>query len=359
MVAIMPSSLITARVIAGLASGGCFVVVPVYVKEISQDTLRGALGSLNMTVCKLGVIFVYAVGMAVSYKINQIVYLSVSGVHVLMFCFMPESPNYLLKIGQEKKAAKTLSWLRCLSRNHKIVLEELQKLKVEQRKYEETPRVTVASVVRDRATFSALRMTLVLMGMQTLSGCFALMNYAADVFQRAGTQWSPNKLTLFVGSLQLVGSFFTTISIEKFGRKIPLACSSLVVSLCMTTLATCFLLDNGSASWLPVAAVCICILAYGAGLAPVPMVIMAEVFTFQVRARMAGVSMAFSFFCSSMTVLFYTPIANQFGAFVVFYIFAAVTFLGVIYTIRWVPETKGKSLEEIQMYWKKSDPVFV
>ena len=50
----MPSTLIAARVIAGLAAGGCFVVVPVYVKEISEDTLRGALGSLNMTVCKLG-----------------------------------------------------------------------------------------------------------------------------------------------------------------------------------------------------------------------------------------------------------------------------------------------------------------
>lgn len=60
------------------------------------------------------------------------------------------------------------------------------------------------------------------MGMQTLSGCFALMNYAADVFTRAGTTWSPNTLALFVGSLQLAGSFFTTVFIEKFGRKVSL-----------------------------------------------------------------------------------------------------------------------------------------
>ncbi|XP_075985592.1 facilitated trehalose transporter Tret1-like [Anticarsia gemmatalis] len=359
LAAIMPSTLIIARVIAGLAAGGCFVVVPVYVKEISEDTLRGALGSLNMTVCKLGVIFVYAVGMLVSYKVNQGVYLAVSGVHVLLFCFMPESPNYLLKIGQEKKAAKTISWLRGLHKDHKIIVEEVHKLKSEQRRYDEAPHVSLLTVVRDRVTFSALRMTLVLMAMQTLSGCFALMNYAADVFERAGTQWSPNTLALFVGSLQLAGSFFTTVSIEKFGRKIPLACSSLVVSLCMTTLATCFLLGTGVVSWLPVAAVCVCILAYGAGLAPVPMVIMAEVFTYQVRARMAGASMAFSFFCSSMTVLFYTPVANQFGPYVVFYSFAAVTLFGVVYTVLWVPETKGKSLDEIQRYWRKNEPTFV
>lgn len=63
-------------------------------------------------------------------------------------------------------------------------------------------------------------MTLTLMAMQTLSGCFALMNFAADVFSRAGTHWSPNTLALFMGSLQLAGSFFTTMSIEKFGRKV-------------------------------------------------------------------------------------------------------------------------------------------
>ncbi|XP_037297743.1 facilitated trehalose transporter Tret1 [Manduca sexta] len=359
LTSITPVSLIIARVIAGLAAGGCFVVVPVYVKEISEDCWRGALASLTMTVCKLGVIFVYAVGMCCSYKVNQIVYLSVASAHVLAFCFMPESPNYLLKIGKEKKAAKTISWLRSLKTSSTLVTDEIMKLKEEQRRFDAMPRVTLLSVVRDRPTFSALRMTLMLMAMQTLSGCFALMNYAADVFERAGSVWNPNTLALFVGSLQLAGSFFTTMSIEKFGRKIPLACSSLVVSLCMTTLATCFLVGSEGVRWLPVVAVCVCILAYGAGLAPVPMVVMAEVFTFQLRARMAGASMAFSFFCSSMTVLFYTPVANTFGVYVVFYTFAAVTLFGVVYTVLWVPETKGKSLAEIQKFWRRTDPVYV
>lgn len=350
-------SLIAARVIAGIASGGCFVAVPVYVKEISEDAWRGALGSLTITVSKLGVIFVYAVGMSCSYATNQIVYLSISGIHVIMFSFMPESPNYLLKIGDEKKAASTISWLRSVNEKHKIVAEEISKLKEEQRRYDEAPRVSLQSVVRDRPTFSALRMTLMLMAMQTLSGCFALMNYAADVFTRAGTEWSPNTLALLVGSLQLAGSFLTTMSIERFGRKIPLACSSLVVSLCMTTLATCFLLEGPG--WVGASAVCLCLFAYGAGLAPVPLVIMAEVFTFQFRSRMAGASMMFSFFCSSMTVLFYTPVANEFGAQAVFYTFAAVTLYGVLYTALWVPETKGKSLQEIQKFWTKCEPVFV
>ncbi|XP_063833720.1 facilitated trehalose transporter Tret1-like [Ostrinia nubilalis] len=352
-------SLIAARIIAGLAAGGCFVVVPVYVKEISEDAWRGALASLTMTVCKMGVIFVYAIGMLLSYSANQAVYLALAATHVVVFCFMPESPNYLLKIGRDEKAAKTISWLRSVNRKSKLVHEELAKLREEQRLYEEAPSVTLRSIVKDKATFSALRMTLTLMAMQTLSGCFALMNFAADVFRRAGTDWSPNTLALFMGSLQLAGSFFTTMSIEKFGRKYPLACSSLVVSICMATLATGFLVSTKSVPWLPVVAVCLCILAYGAGLAPVPMVIMAEVFTFQMRARMAGASMAFSFFCSSMTVLFYTPVANQFGEYVVFYTFAAVTLFGVVYTLLWVPETKGKSLQQIQRYWKEPDPEFV
>ncbi|CAG9792748.1 unnamed protein product [Diatraea saccharalis] len=352
-------SLIIARVIAGLASGGCFVVVPVYIKEISDDSWRGALGSLTMTVCKLGVIFVYAMGMLASYTVNQAVYLTLACAHVVVFYFMPESPNYLLKIGKEGRAAKAISWLRSTKQRSKIVINELSKLREEQRLIDASPGVTLRSIVNDKATFSALRMTLMLMAMQTLSGCFALMNYAADVFTRAGSEWSPNTLALLMGSLQLAGSFFTTMSIEKCGRKIPLACSSMVVSLCMATLATTFLVDTSDVTWLPAVAVCVCFLTYGVGLAPVPMVIMAEVFTFQMRARMAGASMAFSFFCSGMTVLFYTPIADQFGAHVVFYIFSAVTLFGVLYTILWVPETKGKSLREIQSFWKEPDPVHV
>lgn len=76
--------------------------MPVYVKEISEDSWRGALASLTMTVCKLGVIFVYALGMLLSYTANQAVYLALAATHVIVFCFMPESPNYLLKIGRDE-----------------------------------------------------------------------------------------------------------------------------------------------------------------------------------------------------------------------------------------------------------------
>lgn len=55
-----------------------------------------------MTVCKVGVIFVYAVGVWSSYRGNQAVYLIISAVHVVVFCFLPESPNYLQRIGKEK-----------------------------------------------------------------------------------------------------------------------------------------------------------------------------------------------------------------------------------------------------------------
>lgn len=102
LTSVTPTSLIIARAIGGLGSGGCFVVIPVYIKEISQDSIRGALASLTMTMCKVGVIFVYAVGMWSSYKGNQAVYLAIAILHMVVFCFLPESPNYLLRLGKEK-----------------------------------------------------------------------------------------------------------------------------------------------------------------------------------------------------------------------------------------------------------------
>lgn len=94
--------LIIARVVAGLAAGGCFVVIPAYIKEISEDSWRGTLGSLVMTVCKLGVIVVYAVGSVASYYVNQSVYLSIAIIHAVIFKFMPESPVFLVKVGQDQ-----------------------------------------------------------------------------------------------------------------------------------------------------------------------------------------------------------------------------------------------------------------
>ncbi|KAI8432828.1 hypothetical protein MSG28_013763 [Choristoneura fumiferana] len=357
--AVSAPALITARAVAGLAAAGCFVVVPVYVKEIAEDAWRGALASLTMTICKLGVIFVYAVGMFLPYGQNQAVYLSVAAVHVVLFSFMPESPNYLLKNGREKPARSDVR-------------------------------------VRDKATFSALRVTLMLMALQTLSGCFALMNYASDVFARTGAAWSADGLALLMGSLQLAGSFFTThwkkIKVPTYGNilttslynelfrqntmakhcsvhvcvQIPLGCSSGVVSVCMAALATYFATLAGPA-WLPVAAVCLCILAYGAGLAPVPMVIMAEVFSFQSRpgnrahdASTNGRSINGAIILLQFNDCSFLHACRELlGPYVVFYVFAAVTLWGVLYTILWVPETKGKSLAEIQAYWVKPEPVFV
>lgn len=348
--------LICARVFGGLSAGGSLVVIPVYIKEISEDCWRGNLGSLVMTLCKLGVVVVYVMGSVASYYVNQSVYLAIAVSHAIVFKFMPESPVFLVRRGLEKQATETIAWLRNLRQTDKQITDEIARYKREEQTLLELPTVTIATVVRDRQAFSALRMVLTLMAVQTLSGSFALMNYASDVFTRAGTEWSPNTLAIIVGSIQLGGSFLTTMTIEKFGRKIPLATSSFLVGICMSVLATYFLLENELPTWLPVIAVCVCIFSYAAGLAPVPFVVMAEVFTFQLRAKLAGVSMVLSFLCSSTTVLFYTPIANLFGPYAVFYTFSLVGILGGFYVVFYVPETSGKSLEEIQKFWKKDEP---
>lgn len=95
--------------------------------------------------------------------------------------------------------------------------------------------------------------------------------------------------------------------LRKHLLQIPLVCSSLVVGICMATLATCFLVGSEGAAWLPVTAVCVCILAYGAGLAPVPMVYMAEVFTFQVSLLRKILKIFFQ--CLQLRVFEYLPTA--------------------------------------------------
>ncbi|GBP33774.1 Facilitated trehalose transporter Tret1-2 homolog [Eumeta japonica] len=351
LLAVDPTGLINARIVAGLASGGCFIVTPTYIKEISEDSRRGTLSSLAMTVCKMGVIVVYGLGMCASYYTNQAVFLAVCLTHAALFTVMPESPAYLLKIGREQEAATAIAWLRhCHNTECEVVQSEMTRLRLEENTCKGMPRVTFRSVLNDRVNLRAAVMALILNGIQTMSGCFAVINHAAGVLQRSGVGWSPHALALLMATVQLAGSMFTTATVEKFGRKIPLACSTILVALCTGTLG--FVFAFHSPGWLPATALVLCIFSYGAGLAPLPIVIMAEVFSYQVRAKLTGLCMAFSFFCSSVTLLFYSPVASAFGEHVVFFVFSAMTLMGALYVILFVPETKGKSLCEIQRYWE-------
>ncbi|VVC99981.1 unnamed protein product [Leptidea sinapis] len=294
-------ALITARAIIGLGVSGSYVVTPLYIKEISEDSIRGTLGSLVVLSQNFGNLVVYIIGEYLSYQATLWICLSVPLIHLLVFAAMPETPSYLLKTGKVEEARDVLAWLRCRQ-------------------------VTDASVeISDSSTFHAFRITLTITVARELCGCLAVLHFASLIFSQASGSWvlSPNQQAAMLGVVQLIGS------------------------IALTALGTWFYVGSGTAAWVPVLALCLCIYCDAAGLQPVPFVVMTEMFSFQHRGTVTSIVIAFACALVSLELRVFQPIASYFGLYLIFWIFAGVCIVSTIYIFWCVPETKMKSIEEI------------
>lgn len=119
------------RFLAGLAAGGVFVLIPLYVAEISEDRIRGTLGSFFIFSINFGTLLTFIAGNYLEYKTVAYVMVSLPIIFLFVFVFLPETPQFLIKCGKEKDAEKSLKFLRgCKSSSEtpEIVKTELQEL---------------------------------------------------------------------------------------------------------------------------------------------------------------------------------------------------------------------------------------
>lgn len=127
------TSLLIGRFLAGVSTGGIFILVPLYITEISQDSLRGTLGSFFILATNAGMLIVYAAGIVFSYSVTPRVLILLPIAFVITFSFFPESPSYLLQKNEVAKAEKSLKFYRSsskssqLNENEKLEMEKLMK----------------------------------------------------------------------------------------------------------------------------------------------------------------------------------------------------------------------------------------
>ncbi|CAH2097674.1 unnamed protein product [Euphydryas editha] len=355
-------ALITARAIIGLGVSGSYVVTPLYIKEISEDCIRGTLGSLVVLSQNLGNLLVYILGEYLCYQATLWICLSVPLIHLLLFPTMPETPSYLLKSGKIEEARSALAWLRCRQPTDTVVDSELQTLLLE---LEQTSSskffTTLRTLVSDRSIFRAFRITLTITLARELCGCLTVLHFASSIFSAAGGSLllTPNQQAAVLGIVQLVGSCTASSLVERTGRKPLLGTTCLVSGVAMAVLGAWFALSAGAHAWVPVLALCLCIYCDAAGLQPVPFVVMTEMFSFQYRGTVTSIVIAFACALVSVQLRVFQPLATQVGLYLVFWLFAGVCLISTAYIVFYVPETKRRSIEEIYAEFdgkKEKDP---
>ncbi|XP_048485632.1 facilitated trehalose transporter Tret1-2 homolog [Plutella xylostella] len=343
--------IILARTITGVAAAVCYAISPVYVKEVSDDDIRGALGSLLILAQNLGFVIMYVLCTVLDFYSVAYVSLAMAAAHAVVFLNAPDTPSYLIKCQRNEEAAEVLAWLRSVEVSDKRVTEEISKLQADDRD-QANEKPAWRDLFSDRTTRKALYISAVILILQEFCGYLILLTYASTVFGKAnvGSALTANEQTIVLGCVLFIGSVCACFLIEKVGRKPLLAATSTLSGLGMLVLGSWFYVTSrghGAPGWVPITAMGLSLFCAAAGFQPTPFVIMPEMFTFKLRGTVSSLTIALTGISDFVQTEAFSYVNAAIGLHGAFWIFAAVGFVCAVFTIVCVPETRNKSVEEI------------
>jgi len=346
-----PVWLYVSRVLSGLGGGGSLVVCPLYVGEMAEDSVRGSLGCLFSICSTAGILFAFIVGSFVSFRTFAIICLIVPALFFVLFLGLPDSPVFLLSKGRILSAVKALRWLR--GGDEAFADDEMSKMVAD---------LKMASPERNSGALRELFLTrtgrhglivvLALFTVQQFCGVIAIINFTVDIFEEAGSSVAPTTATIIIGGLQLIGVCASSVVVDRAGRRILLIASCLGMSACLLVLGGCFYAkDSGlpldNVGWLPVTALSIFIVVYALGLGPLPFVILSEVCLPRVRSLATSISITWASILAFLVTKFFSNLSEAIGEYGAMWGFAACCMIGALFTWFFIPETRGRPLEDV------------
>ncbi|CRL04573.1 CLUMA_CG017642, isoform A [Clunio marinus] len=344
------STLFIGRFIIGIAGGAFCVSAPQYSAEIAEKEIRGIVGTFFQLLIIAGILFSYITSAVLSLFVSSIICGAIPIVFGIIFCFMPESPVYLVITKQDDEAIKAFKWLRGNAYDPQDEINELKNDILEK----ENNQVTFLTVVRRKSTIKALIIGFGLMIFQQMSGINVVIFYTTMIFELAKTGIDGKLCTIIIGTVHLIATLAGALLVDKAGRKILLLISIIVMTITLICLGIFFyILDNDPETseklgWLPLTSLSLYLIAFAIGYGPVPWLMLGEIYTNEYNAIASPITGAFNWGLAFIITSTFSMISGAVGLAGTFWIFAALSILGTLFTFFLVPETKGKSINDIQ-----------
>ncbi|VEN50478.1 unnamed protein product [Callosobruchus maculatus] len=338
-----------ARFVMGIGLNMAYVAMPMYVGEIAHKNIRGLLSSFTFIFMLLGVLIIYCVGTYTPYYVPPTISVALLVIQFVGFIFMPESAYYLLSKGKEEEARASLIKFR----NGIGVEDEFKEMK-EAYENSKTEKGRIQDIFLVRSYRKAI-LTMIFLNLAQLLSSYEifLMNLHIILEEAGSTYISPGIVGIVFSAVTLTAAAAAATVVDKFGRKILMIISSFLTAICLLCIAIYFHLkvleyDLTVVNWLPTVAVMAYALSFKFGLGIVPIVLTSEIFAPKMKA--IGMTLADGMYVvSSIGALqLYFFLRDTYGMHVPFYLFALFTFFAGPYVWLFVPETKGKTLDEIQ-----------
>ncbi len=346
--------LLIGRILVGIAIGVASFVVPMYISEMSPPQIRGSMTSLNQLGVTVGILVAYVVDYFFAASSNWRAMFAVglipSIVLLVGMILMPESPRWLISKRRVQQATKVLQEVR----GTPDVQEEIQDT-------EDAIRAEQGGGLAALET-PALRMPLIigigLAILQQVTGIKTVIYYAPTIFLSAGFKSASMSIaaTTSVGLANLVMTIVAIFLIDRLGRRPLLLISLAGMVLALVVLAAAFLLSRGTAGGalgtLTVISLILYVASFAIGLGPVFWLLISEIYPLNARGTAMSLATVANWganFLMAVTFLSLVKALTQGGAFL---LYTAVGVFAWFFIYRLVPETKGKTLEEIEAHWQ-------
>ncbi|NWV01511.1 GTR6 protein, partial [Upupa epops] len=365
--------LLLGRVLTGYAGGVTSASIPVYISEISHPGVRGMLGACPQIMAVLGSLILYALGKYLGLVLDWR-WLAVAGevpvlTMIVLLCFMPNSPRFLLSRGKDEEALGSLCWLRGKDTDY---AREYEQIKDSVRK--QSQRVSCAEI-KDPFIYKPILIAVGMRFLQQLSGVTCVIVYLQSIFKKTSVILKPQYDAALVGLVRLVSVAIAAVSMDRAGRKILLFVSAgvmLVSNLTMGlyihfvpaslngTVANRTLVSSASLAaettnyitLIPLLATMFFIMGYAMGWGPITWLLMSEILPLKARGVASGLCVVVSWLTAFTLTQFFLQVVEAFGLEVPFLFFAIICAGNIIFTGCCVPETKGRSLEQIEAFFR-------
>ncbi|XP_076634850.1 facilitated trehalose transporter Tret1-2 homolog isoform X2 [Colletes latitarsis] len=312
------------------------------------------IGTLIAVLLNTGMMMAYAIGLWVSRFTMSMIAVSIPIVFLVTFVWLPESSVFLTKKNKLTSAERTLKW----ALGKEDVVEELEEIKRIVATEDSIAKITFHGSFREsfvrRENRKAFRIALIVLSALTLTGAAPLLAYQSFIFEEAGFEISTNVSIVMTGCAIVLAGIVCVTLVRIIGKRLLLLFSTPVCVLSLAALAIFFgLLSSGhdvsKLRWMPTVFLVIYVLGYGLALNPVPLAYVGEIFHVDVKVPAAIFCSLYYALVTTTVVKFYQVLQESYGTYVPISIFTVITFFIWILIYRYVPETEGKTLEEIQI----------
>ncbi|KAF0896826.1 hypothetical protein E2562_028123 [Oryza meyeriana var. granulata] len=335
------------RFCTGFGVGVFSYVVPVFIAEIAPKALRGGLTTLNQLLVCTGLSVTYIVGTMVTWRMLVIAGFAPSVILIVGLFFIPESPRWLAKVGRQKEFEIALQRLRGKDADVSIEAAEIKEF-IET--IENFPKAGVQDLF-NRAYIRPVVVGVGLMVFQQFVGINGILFYASETFVSAGFA-SGDLGTILMGCIQAPITAVGALLMDRSGRRplLLISTSGLLIGSLMSAISFYLKIHGIFLDQVPIIAltgILVYIASFSIGMGAVPWVIMSEIFPINIKG-IGGSFVTLVNWSGSWAVSFAFNFFMSWSSSGTFFLFTLVCAMAILFIVKVVPETKGKTLEEIQ-----------